>query len=271
MIPDLMRRIYGSDDFFPDTRTDAYHAYQSVNYITSHDGFTLYDLVSYDRKNNWANGENNQDGMNDNYSWNCGHEGIERVPPQVMALRRRQVKNFCCLLFLSNGTPMFRAGDEFLNTQSGNNNPYNQDNKISWLDWEQLRTNAEIFRFFKSMIAFRKCHPSVSRSRFWREDVYWYGIGPKVDFSHDSRSLAFYLHGSSEGDDDIYVMINAYWNELEFEIQEGAAREWKRIVDTAQPCPDDFSEQGVPLDETRYAVGPRSIVVLLRPRKGELP
>src|SRR6202167_6353573 len=99
MGPEVMRRIYGSDDFFPDTRTDAYHAYQSVNYVTSHDGFTLYDLVSYDRKNNWANGEQNQDGMNDNYSWNCGHEGIENVPSDVLALRRRQVKNFCCLLF----------------------------------------------------------------------------------------------------------------------------------------------------------------------------
>ena len=83
MVADLMRRIYGSDDFFPDTRNNAYHAYQSVNYITSHDGFTLYDLVSYDRKNNWANGEQNQDGMNDNYSWNSGYEGIENVPSQV--------------------------------------------------------------------------------------------------------------------------------------------------------------------------------------------
>lgn len=271
MIPDLMRRIYGSDDFFPDTRTDAYHAYQSVNYITSHDGFTLYDLVSYDRKNNWANGEHNQDGMNDNYSWNCGHEGIESVPSEVMTLRRRQVKNFCCLLFLSNGTPMFRAGDEFLNTQSGNNNPYNQDNEISWLDWDQLHTNADIFRFFKSMIAFRKRHPSLSRSRFWREDVFWYGVGPKVDFSHDSRSLAFCLHGGSQDDDDIYVMINAYWRELEFEVREGTARDWKRIVDTALPCPDDFSELGVPLDGTRYTVGPRSIVVLLRQRRSVLP
>ena len=148
MIPDLMRRIYGSDDLFPDTRDDAYHAYQSVNYINSHDGFTLYDLVSYDRKRNWANGHQNQDGTDDNYSWNCGHEGDEAVPPAVLALRRKQVKNFCCLLLLSNGTPMFRAGDEFLNTQFGNNNPYNQDNQTSWLDWNQLQANQDIFRFF---------------------------------------------------------------------------------------------------------------------------
>ena len=168
MVPDLMRRVYGSDDFFPDSRADAYHAYQSVNYVTSHDGFTLYDLVSYNQKRNWANGHNNQDGMDDNYSWNCGHEGDEAAPNEVLALRRRQVKNFCCLLMLSNGTPMFRAGDEFLNTQFGNNNPYNQDNTTGWLDWSQLRANQDIFRFFKSMIAFRKSHSALSRSRYAR-------------------------------------------------------------------------------------------------------
>ena len=139
MVADVMRRIYGSDDLFPDNRADAYHAYQSLNFVTSHDGFTLYDLVSYNRKRNWANGNNNQDGMDDNYSWNCGHEGEEAVPSAVLALRRKQVKNFCCLLLLSNGIPMFRAGDEFLNTQYGNNNPYNQDNETGWLDWRQLR------------------------------------------------------------------------------------------------------------------------------------
>jgi isoamylase len=269
MIPDIMRRIYGSDDLFPDTRADAYHAYQSVNYITSHDGFTLYDLVSYDRKRNWANGHENQDGTDDNYSWNCGHEGDDGVPAAVLALRRKQVKNFCCLLFLSNGTPMFRAGDEFLNTQFGNNNPYNQDNETGWLDWNQLRANQEIFRFFKSMIAFRKAHLTLSRSRFWREDVSWYGVGPVVDLNHDSRSLAFCLHGASQGDDDIYVMINAYWEALEFEIQEGMAHEWRKIVDTALASPDDFSELGSPLGQSKYVVAPRSIVVLLRPRSGQ--
>jgi len=270
MVPEVMRRIYGSDDLFPDNRADAYHAYQSVNYVTSHDGFTLYDLVSYDRKHNWQNGNNNQDGTDANYSWNCGQEGDEGVSPAVLALRRKQVKNFCCLLFLSNGTPMFRAGDEFLNTQFGNNNPYNQDNEIGWLDWSQLRSNADIFRFFKEMIAFRKHHPSLSRSRFWREDVSWYGVGPTVDLSHDSHSLAFCLHGASQGDDDIYVMINSYWEELEFHVQEenvqdGTAHDWKRIVDTALPSPDDFSDDGVPLEQTKYLLAPRSIVVLCRP------
>jgi glycogen operon protein len=269
MVPEVMRRIYGSDDLFPDSRADAYHAYQSVNYVTSHDGFALYDLVSYDRKHNWQNGNNNQDGTDANYSWNCGQEGDEGLSPAVRALRRQQVKNFCCLLFLSNGTPMFRAGDEFLNTQLGNNNPYNQDNEIGWLDWSQLQSNKDIFRFFKKMIAFRKNHPSLSRSRFWREDVSWYGIGPTVDFSRDSHSLAFCLHGASQGDDDIYAMINAYWEELEFNVQEGTAQEWKRIVDTALPSPDDFSDDGIPLERTKYPLAPRSIVVLCRPKKSD--
>jgi len=266
MVPDLMRRIYGSDDLFPDSRADAYHAFQSVNYINSHDGFTLYDLVSYNQKHNWKNGHNNQDGMDENYSWNCGHEGDEAAPAEVLALRRKQVKNFCCLLLLSNGMPMFRAGDEFLNTQFGNNNAYNQDNEISWLDWSQLQANQDIFRFFKKMIAFRKLHPSLCRSRFWREDVSWYATGPTVDLTPDSRSLAFCLDGASQADDDIYVMINAYWQELHFQIQEGTPQDWVRIVDTDLPSPNDFSEPGSPLQNSMYEVAPRSIVVLVRAR-----
>jgi glycogen operon protein len=264
MVPDLMRRIYGSDDLFPDSCSDAYHAYQTVNYVDAHDGFTLYDLVSYNNKNNWKNGHNNQDGMDQNYSWNCGHEGNEGAPAEVLALRRQQVKNFCCVLLLSNGIPMFRAGDEFLNTQYGNNNPYNQDNEIGWLDWNQLEANHDIFSFFRKMIAFRKSHPSLCRSRFWREEISWYGMGPTVDLSPDSRSLAFCLHGASEGDDDIYVMINAYWQELPFQIQDGTPQDWVRIVDTALPTPDDFSELGAVLGDSTYRVAPRSIVVLVR-------
>ena len=269
MVPDLMRRLYGSDDLFPDSRSDAYHAFQSVNFINSHDGFTLYDLVAYDHKHNESNGHNNTDGMNSNYSWNCGHEGDEGAPESVLALRRKQVKNFCCLLMLSNGTPMFRAGDEFLNTQFGNNNPYNQDNETGWLDWSQLQKNADVFRFFKSMISFRKSHPALGRSRFWREDVSWYGAGPAADLSSDSHTLAFCLHGASQGDDDIYAMINAYWGDLEFHVQEGAAQDWTRIVDTSLPSPDDFSRDGVPLAQTKYVLAPRSIVVLVRSRKRE--
>ncbi len=263
IVPDLMRRIYGSDDLFPDSREHAYHAFQTVNYIDCHDGFTLYDLVSYNQKHNWKNGHGNQDGMDANYSWNCGYEGDGGAPVEVLALRRKQVKNFFCLLMLSNGIPMFRAGDEFLNTQFGNNNPYNQNNEISWLDWSQLQANQDIFRFFKGMIAFRKSHPSLCRSRFWREDISWYGVGPMVDLTPDSRSLAYCLHGASQADDDIYVMINAYWEALHFQIQEGAPQDWVRIVDT-DLSPDDFSESGLPLRQSIYPVAPRSIVVLIR-------
>ena len=266
MVPELMRRLYGSDDLFPDDRLGAYHAYQSVNFVTSHDGFTLYDLVAYNTKHNLANGNNNQDGMNDNYSWNCGYEGDKDAPAEVLALRRKQVKNFFCLLMLSNGIPMFRAGDEFLNTQFGNNNPYNQDNETGWLDWSQLETNRDVLRFFKSMIAFRKRHPSLCRSRFWREDINWYGLGEKADLSHDSRSLAFCLHGASQDDDDLYVMINSYWEKLQFQVQEGAAQEWVRIVDTSLAGPNDFSERGESLESQTYSVEPRSVAVLLRSR-----
>src|SRR5262249_25263210 len=218
-------------------------------------------------KHNWTNGNNNQDGTDANYSWNCGYEGDKGAPDEVLALRRQQVKNLFCLLMLSNGIPMFRAGDEFLNTQFGNNNPYNQDNETGWLDWSQLQANKAIFCFFKSMIRFRKRHPSLSRSRFWREDVTWYGNSEKADLSYASHSLAFCLHGASEDDDDIYVMINAYWEVLEFQVQEGKAQEWTRVVETALASPDDFLEPGEPLRVARYSVAPRSVVVLLRPKK----
>ncbi|NTU81063.1 MAG: glycogen-debranching protein, partial [Chloroflexales bacterium] len=181
--------------------------------------------------------------------------------------RRRQVKNFFALLMLANGTPMFCAGDEFLNTQRGNNNPYNQDNEITWLDWDLLEPNHEIFRFFKTMIAFRKAHPSIARSTFWRDDVRWYGVGREVDFSEGSRCLAYCLHGASQHDGDLYVMINAFGEGLSFTVQEGAAVEWRRVVDTSLSSPNDIAEPGREpgLASLEYCVGPRSVVVLFRP------
>jgi isoamylase len=262
----LMSRIYGSSDLFPDDVTDAYHPYQSVNLIDSHDGFCLYDLVAYDSKHNQANGQNNTDGSDNNLSWNCGWEGDIDVPAGAMELRRQQVKNFCALLFLSNGTPMFCAGDEFMNTQSGNNNPYNQDNETTWLNWDLLERNRDMFRFFKNMIAFRKAHPSLGRSRFWREDINWYGVGKDVDLSDTSHTLAFCLHGASQQDEDIYVMINAYWEDLDFVVQEGPAAQWKRVVDTGLFSPFDFAEAGAEprLASLTYTVKARSVVVLIR-------
>ena len=265
-IGDLMTRIYGSNDLFPDDLENAYHPAQSVNYITSHDGFCLYDLVAYNNKHNLANGQNNADGTDNNLSWNCGWEGDQDVPAEVMRLRKQQIKNFFTILMVSNGTPMFCAGDEFMNTQQGNNNPWNQDNETTWLDWGLLEKNKDIFRFFKNMIAFRKAHPSLARSRFWREDVSWYGVNGQVDLGYLSHSLAFCLHGGSQQDRDIYVMINGYWEDLSFQIQEGEVNDWMRVVDTSMPSPSDVVEIGrvEPHRSLNYEVKARSIVVLLK-------
>jgi isoamylase len=272
MVASLMTRLYGSDDLFPDTLREAYRPFQSVNFITAHDGFTLYDLVSYNQKHNEANGLGNTDGTGDNRSWNHGWEGDAGVPREVVSLRMRQAKNFCAILLLSNGTPMILAGDEFLQTQQGNNNPYNQDNAISWLDWSRRRFFHEVTRFFQRMIAFRKSHPTLSRSRFWRSDVQWHGARPDArgfpDLSHHSHTLAFYLDGAAEGDDDLYVMLNASPEPLAFTIHEGRVGEWLRAVDTGRASPDDIREPGreLPVRGMRYLVGPRSVVVLLRKR-----
>lgn len=263
----LMRRIYGSDDLFPDSLHDACRPYQSVNFVTAHDGFCLYDLTAYNQKHNLPNGHGNTDGSDANYSWNCGWEGDEGAPSEVLALRRRQVKNFFTILMLSNGTPMFCAGDEFLNTQHGNNNPYNQDNSISWLNWDRLEQNRDVFRYFQQMIAFRKAHPTIMRSRYWRDDVRWYGVDGPPDLAAYSHTLAYHLRGASIGDDDLYVMISAYWEPLVFRIAERPAGGWLRVIDTSLPSPDDITSPGyeVAVNEPTYRVGPRSVVVLRSP------
>ena len=265
----LMLRLYGSDDLFPDDVENSYRPFQSVNFITAHDGFSLYDLVSYNYKHNEINGHRNTDGTDDNRSWNCGWEGDIGAPAAVLALRRRQVRNFMCLLMLSNGTPMFCAGDEFLETRHGNNNPYNQDNEINYLDWDLLKANHDVFRFVQGMIAFRKTHPSIARSQFWRGDVSWYGPGGIVDFSEKGLSLAYCLRGASLNDDDIYVMINAGVNDLQFKVQEGNARDWLLVADTSLPGPGDFVEPEArqSLKSKEYLVGGRSVVVLCRPKR----
>ncbi|HRI14947.1 MAG TPA: isoamylase [Verrucomicrobiota bacterium] len=262
----LMQRLYGSDDLFPDTLADTRRPHQSINFLTAHDGFCLYDLVAYDSKHNDANGHNNSDGTNDNRSWNCGWEGDDNVPETVLALRRQQAKNFCALLMLSNGIPMIVAGDEFLNTQRGNNNPYNQDNETTWLDWSRLEQNRNVFRFFQQMIAFRKAHPSIGRATFWREDVSWYGANGPVDLGPESRCLAYVLHGTSVGDDDLCVLINGHGEGRPFAVPEGKSSEWRRVVDTARPSPSDILETGreAILEAAEYQVGARSIVVLCR-------
>jgi glycogen operon protein len=266
----LMQRLYGSDDLFPDSPIDTYRPYQSVNFVTAHDGFCMYDLVTYNQKHNEINGHSNTDGLDNNLSWNCGHEGDAGAPEAVLTIRRRQVRNFFTLLMLANGTPMFYAGDEFMHTQQGNNNPYNQDNEISWLDWDRLKANHDVFRFVRMMIAFRKSHPSICRSHFWREDVRWYGAKGDVDMTEESRHLAYCLLGASQCDDDLYVMINSKWESQEFTLQEGTARDWKRVIDTARESPNDILDPGKEkrLTSNTLRLAARSVVVLVRKYKG---
>jgi len=264
LIGELMTRLYGSRDLFPDDEYNSCRPWQTINYISSHDGSPLYDLQSYTEKNNWANGEENRDGPHE-FRFNCGWEGDKNVPAKVMRLRKQQVKNYFTLLFLSNGTPMFRMGDEFMQTQKGNNNPYNQDNETSWLDWSRLEKFQDVYRFVKFLIAFRKKHPSINRSTFWREDITWYGKGAEVDWTPESQHLAFCLHGESAGDEDIYVMINGSSKTLHFQVQEGWAETWRMAVDTAAESPMDVYEHGQePVLETlKINVAARSVVVLI--------
>ena len=262
----LMQRLYGSDDLFPDGLHETCRPHQSINFVTAHDGFCLYDLVAYDRKHNEANGHGNTDGTDDNRSWNCGAEGDADASESVLALRQRQAKNFCALLMLANGVPMIVAGDEFLNTQRGNNNPYNQDNEIAWLDWARLEANREVFRFFKLTIAFRKSHAAIGRPVFWREDVLWGGPNGPVDLGYESRCLAYMLRGASVGDDDLYVMINGHWEDHTFELAKGHASGWRRVIDTARPSPEDIvqAEHETAVETASYLVRARSVVVLRR-------
>jgi glycogen operon protein len=257
----VMTRLYGSDDLFPDTLREAYRPYQSVNYITSHDGFNLHDLVAYNQKHNEANGHGNQDGMDDNRSWNCGWEGTDGVPASVQELRIRQAKNFCCLLFLAQGTPMWVAGDEFLHTQHGNNNPYNQDNETIWLDWAALERNAEFHRFFRLVLAFRHRHPLLGSSQFWRDRVSWHGVGDAADRSWTSHSVAYRLN--EQNGCSLYVMLNSYWEALTFQLPDDTG--WRRMIDTGEPSPADAAEMDIedslPLLRGSYVLLPRAIAV----------
>ncbi len=264
LVGDLMSRLYGSSDLFPDDRLNALRPFQSVNYAASHDGFTLYDLVSYNRKHNEANGHDNTDGAHE-YTWNSGTEGDSQLTPEILRLRKQQVKNFFCLLMLSNGTPMFRMGDEFLQTQGGNNNPFKIDGKTTWLDWNRLEDHRDVYRFVKHMIAFRKSHPSISRPEFWREDIEWLGPDGPVDWGPNSRSLAYCLNGKRENDQDLYVMINGDDAPRRFRIQKQNVPGWTLAIDTGARSPHDILAEGNPVlvSAESLQVQPRSIVVLV--------
>ncbi|HOI94125.1 MAG TPA: glycogen debranching protein GlgX [Syntrophobacter fumaroxidans] len=226
----------------------------SINYITCHDGFTLNDLVSFNDKHNDANGENNRDGSNDNLSWNCGVEG-DADDPQVLALRRRQVKNYMAILLLSQGVPMILAGDEVLRTQRGNNNCYCQDNELGWFDWTLMEKNRDVLRFVREMIAFRKRHPCLARTRFLTgrkqpgrslPDVSWHGIRlnepPWSD--PDARTLACTLSATEDHEEDLHVILNMASDPVSLDLPEIAGLSWHRAVDTWLPSPEDIL--GVP-------------------------
>jgi glycogen operon protein len=168
---------------------------------------------------------------------------------------------------------MFRAGDEFLQTQLGDRNPYNIDDTRTWLDWGRLKAHGDVFRFVQRMVAFRKRNSWIVRSTFWRGDVHWYGVGSHPDLSYDSHSLAYCLCSGTEDHEAIYVMINAYWEPLEFTLQEGKPQEWRRIVDTHSESPCDFVDHpdAPVLTTATCMVQPRSIVVFQRSQGAAKP
>jgi isoamylase len=239
----LQLRLQGSPDVFDSPL-------HSINYVACHDGFTLYDVVAYDRKHNEANGHGGRDGSDHNRSWNCGWEGDDGAPPEVIELRRRQLRNAWCLLALAHGVPMFAMGDESGRTQGGNNNPYNQDNETSWVDWARAAEFADLERFVAELLTLRHRHPVLSQPEWWGHAVQWFGTDGRADLGPQSRSLAWTVG-------DLYVMANAWWEPLEFAIQ--VPGPWRRVIDTSLP---DAATAEV---GTSYVVGPRSVVVLERP------
>jgi len=254
-------RIAGSRDIYEaNSRQNA-----SVNFITCHDGFTLYDLFSYNEKHNEANGWNNTDGANDNNSWNCGAEG-ETDSPEIRSLRKRMIKNAFALLMCSRGIPMFLAGDEFCNTQFGNNNAYCHDSIISWLDWERLEKYHDVFDFFQYMIRFRKEHrllrTNISDGVCGLPDVSFHGTDPWCSqFQEYDRyaGVMFAGQASGTGPQVIYVASNAYWEDLEVKLPKLPASMWWEIaVDTWRE-----EQTRRPVNRDTFLIHARSVMVLI--------
>ena len=267
--------ISGSGDLYGgyyDNTHSNYAGYNScVNFLTCHDGFTLYDLYAYNDKHNEANGWNNTDGANDNRSWNCGAEG-ETEDPEVLALRRRMIRNACAVLMCSRGTPMFLAGDEFGNTKFGNNNSYCQDNITSWLDWRMLEKNKDLFEFFKFMIAFRKKHPVIHKqlpvSVCGMDPIHTHNLNAEeTDIPRDARTfcVSFAGYDKEKGKDDlIYVAVNTFWEDVTITLPNLHGRgAWHLSVNTygdgnGQYCYPEGQE--VRIDRS-FVMRPRSVAV----------
>ena len=224
----------------------------SINFITAHDGFTLRDLVSYQNKHNFANGENNRDGNNQNDNWNCGHEGPSD-DPQINALRERQMRNFLLALFLSQGIPMLLMEDAYGHTRLGNNNPYNQDNRTSWFLWDKLSQNKKIFQFISSLIAFRKSHPTLRRTTFLTDaDIDWHSATPfHPNWNASSRLVAFTLKPN------IYAAFNANYQPTTLTLPPGS---WHQVINTSEDW--QFHKNGTPLPPT-LTLAPYSALLAL--------
>jgi glycogen operon protein len=275
-VRELGTRVAGSSDLYG---RDGRAPYNSVNFVTCHDGFTLLDLVSYDRKHNEANREENRDGTDENYSWNCGVEG-ETDDAEVLALRDRMARNHVCHLLFSLGTPMLLGGDEVLRTQRGNNNAYCQDGELTWHDWATTPRRAAFREFLRKAIAFRRSHPILGQRRFragvdtdgdHRPDIAWRdkGGGPLRWDDPELRTVCFQLDCSEAGAgcELLYLVLNANrraeWITLP---RPEAGTAWHRVVDTSLPPGEDFAERGAEtlLDPPEfYIANSHSTVVLL--------
>ncbi len=263
----LRQRLLGS----PDIYTKRHHPPgQSINFVTCHDGFTLNDLFSFNGKHNEPNGENNRDGASENYSWNCGVEGLTD-DPEVERLRARQIRNALTLNLLSVGTPMLMMGDEVRRTQLGNNNAYCQNNEVSWFDWSLFQRHADLHRFVQLLIQLRLRFAANPRGNFLslaefieRAKIQWHGVHLWApDLSVDSHSLAATAY--LENGVGFHLMVNAYWESLCFSLPTvpDGCRPWRRLIDTFQDSPSDFLEQEAETQHaTTYTVQSRSIVLM---------
>lgn len=280
---DDMRRFLKGDDFLartaaaritgsPDLYDPAYRGGNaSINFLTCHDGFTLYDLYSYNQKHNEANGWGNTDGADDNNSWNCGVEG-ETDDPAILALRKRLMKNACAVLLCSRGTPMFLSGDEFADTRYGNNNPYCQDNLISWLDWSLLKKNKDLFDFFQYMIRFRKDHPVIRKdlepSYLGVPAMSTHGLTPdETNFSGDSHVVCVRFAGYNETtqkEDLVYLAVNSGWFPVTLTLPELPEHyKWKVAVNTGDPKCQFFHKNSMPTVESKIFLGERSVIIFV--------
>jgi glycogen operon protein len=263
-------RIAGSADIYEKA---GYGPPCVINYITSHEGFTLNDLVSYNQKHNYENGEGNHDGADDNFSWNCSIEGPSDSE-SVENLRIRQIKNFAVILFVSQGVPVITAGDEVRRTQNGNNNAYCQNNSTGWFDWSLTEKNKDMLSFFTKLIEFRKTHDILRRRHYFDgalnarglKDISWHACEldkPGFD-DNTSRALAFTL-GAADGGCDIHVIMNMYWEPLEFQLPLAARRGWYRVIDTFQRAPFDFTggEEADAVKTPAVVVNGRSVAVFI--------